>query len=151
MEIVNIGKFIVVGIFVYTTNEGGQSQNDIGQLWQQFYGENVMEQIPNKIDKRIYAVYSDYSGDETAPYEVIIGCAVSSSEQIPEGMKSVTVEGGRYQSMNSTTTNAQQFVMEAWQKIWTTQMDRTFQADFEVYELTETPGTLDISVNVGVK
>ena len=151
MEIVNIGKFIVVGIFVYTTNEGGQSQKDIGQLWQQFYGENVMEQIPNKIDKRIYAVYSDYSGDETAPYEVIIGCAVSSSEQIPEGMKSVTVEGGRYQSMNSTTTNAQQFVMEAWQKIWTTQMDRTFQADFEVYELTETPGTLDISVNVGVK
>ena len=141
----------MVGIFVYTTNEGGQSQNDIGQLWQQFYGENVMEQIPNKIDKRIYAVYSDYSGDETAPYEVIIGCAVSSSEQIPEGMKSVTVEGGRYQSMNSTTTNAQQFVMEAWQKIWTTQMDRTFQADFEVYELTETPGTLDISVNVGVK
>jgi len=151
MEIVNIGKFIVVGIFVYTTNEAGQSQNDIGQLWQQFYGENVMEQIPNKIDNRIYAVYTDYSGDETAPYEVIIGCAVSSSEEIPEGMKSVTVEGGRYQSMNSTTTNAQQFVMEAWQKIWTTQMDRTFQADFEVYELTETPGTLDISVNVGVK
>ena len=42
-EITNRGEFHIIGIAIRTTNENGQSQKDIGELWQKFSGSNIIE------------------------------------------------------------------------------------------------------------
>lgn len=72
-----IEKFSVIGISVRTTNENGQSAKDIEALWGKFWGEEIQNQIPNKINDDIYAVYTDYETDFNGPYTLIIGLTVS--------------------------------------------------------------------------
>ena len=57
--------FKIIGISVRTTNENGQSSKDIPFLWNKFFEENILEQIPNKIGKDIYCVYTDFRKDFT--------------------------------------------------------------------------------------
>jgi predicted transcriptional regulator YdeE len=45
---IELAEFKVIGISVRTTNENGQSQNDIGNLWAKLMGQNLIEQIPIK-------------------------------------------------------------------------------------------------------
>ena len=59
-----------------TTNEGGQSSIECGNLWQKFETENFAERIPDKLSDEVYAVYFDYEGDYTKPYSYFIGCKV---------------------------------------------------------------------------
>ena len=51
-----------------------------------FFKENISSKIPNKINGDILALYTDYEGDYTKPYSWILGCEVSSLEQVPEGL-----------------------------------------------------------------
>lgn len=52
-----------------------------------FFKENIPSQIPNKINGDILALYTDYEGDHTKPYSWVLGCEVSSLEQVPEGLR----------------------------------------------------------------
>ena len=78
--------FKIIGISVRTTNQYNQAQQDLGQLWGQFFSENVMEKIPNKISTEILSIYTDYKSDFTEDYTTIIGVKVSTLEEIPEGL-----------------------------------------------------------------
>ena len=80
--------FYVVGISVRTTNKNQQAAKDIPVLQQRFMSENIAEQIPNKLSKEVYAVYTDYESDYTKPYTTIIGCKVSEIGNIQEGFVS---------------------------------------------------------------
>jgi predicted transcriptional regulator YdeE len=84
----------VIGIEVRTTNENEQAAKDIPVLWEKFMKENVLNNIPNKIDNTIYSIYTEYEKDHTKPYTTLLGCKVESLENIPEGMagKSLMVE-----------------------------------------------------------
>ena len=96
MQRVTIKPFQVIGITVNTTNENGQSAQDIGQLWETFMSEGIAEKIPNKIDQSILSIYTNYEGDHTQPYDTILGCKVSSLQEIPEGMVGQSFNGGTY-------------------------------------------------------
>ena len=52
--------FKIIGISTRTTNENNQSQQDLGKLWGQFFADNIIAKIPNKISNHILAVYTDY-------------------------------------------------------------------------------------------
>ncbi|MDR6300813.1 putative transcriptional regulator YdeE [Mesonia maritima] len=52
----HIENFKIIGIETETTNENGKSAEDLGKLWEQFYGENVPNKIPNKISDEIYSI-----------------------------------------------------------------------------------------------
>jgi predicted transcriptional regulator YdeE len=76
MNRINISEFKLIGLQLdkKTSNEGGQSGIDCGNLWQKFEKENFAELIPNKLGDEIYAVYFDYEGDDTKPFSYFIGC-----------------------------------------------------------------------------
>ncbi len=80
MNKTNIETFTVIGIAVRTTNKNGQSAKDIGALWNKFMSEDILSQIPNKIDNTIYSIYTEYEGDYTQPYTTILGCKVKSKD-----------------------------------------------------------------------
>ena len=91
-----IEKFSVIGISVRTTNENGQSAKDIEALWGKFWGEEIQNQIPNKINDDIYAVYTDYETDFNGPYTLIIGLTVNTLENIPEDFVGITIKKNTY-------------------------------------------------------
>ena len=93
---IELDAFTIVGIAVRTTNQHGQSQVDIGQLWQKFIQEKTIDKIPHKISSEIYCVYTDYESDFNGPYTTIIGCRVSSSTTVTGEFTRKEIAGGKY-------------------------------------------------------
>ncbi len=91
MTTATLGAFHVIGIFVRTTNVNNKALKDIGDLFGNFVRQNIIEKIPNKMTEDIYCVYTDYETDFNGPYTTIIGCKVSSLNDIPTGLIGKTI------------------------------------------------------------
>ncbi len=128
-----IEKFFVIGIAVRTTNENGQAEKDIPALWNDFMTNGIADKIPNKIDNSILCIYTDYEKDYTKPYTTILGCKVPDLQIIPEGMVGKTFETADYTKINAKGNILQGMVFSEWIKIWNSDLDRAYTADFEVY------------------
>jgi len=102
----NIESFYVIGIAVRTSNENGQAAQDIPALWNRFMSDNMMAQIPNKTDGAVYCIYTDYQKDHTKPYTTIIGCKVSTLDEVPKGMIGKTIEGGSFHRRELSQANS---------------------------------------------
>jgi predicted transcriptional regulator YdeE len=146
-----IEQFYIIGITIRTTNENGQSGTDIPFLWHTFMSENIAAQIPNKTDDAIYSVYTDYELDHTRPYTTLLGCRVSSLDQIPEGLTGKTVQGGKYATITAKGNLNDNIVFNEWQKIWNADIPRTFKADFEVYgPKAQNPADAEVDIFLSV-
>ncbi|MEE9364128.1 MAG: GyrI-like domain-containing protein [Cellulophaga sp.] len=147
MKNTTISPFSIVGISIRTTNENGQAATDIGALWNKFMSEGLVDEISNKIDHTIYAVYLDYEGDHTKPYTTLLGCKVKNTDIIPEEMIAKTFEGGNYTKFISKGDVTKGHVYQQWQKIWEMNLPRAFTADFEVYgEKAQDPTNAEVEI-----
>jgi predicted transcriptional regulator YdeE len=147
-----IESFNIIGISVRTTNENNKAMQDIGQLWGRFMSEDVHAKIPNKADDTIYSVYTEYEKDYTGPYTTILGCRVSSLENIPDGMVSVGIGGGAYKQYITKGNLMQGIVGQQWMKIWNDTIDRRYTSDFEVYgEKASNPQDAEVEIYVAIK
>jgi len=152
MQKVNIQAFDIIGIAVRTTNENGKSAEDIGALWQKFMSEGIADKIPNKVDGSIFSIYTNYEGDHTQPYDTILGCKVTSLEEIPEGMIAQSFGGGSYGKFVSKGDLNKGVVFGTWNEIWEQKLDRVFTADFEIYgERAQNPSDAEVDVLVALK
>ncbi len=152
MQKVKIEPFKVIGIAVRTTNENGQSGQDIGQLWGKFMGEGIAEKIPNKIDANVFSIYTNYQGDHTEPYDTILGCKVSSLDDVPAGMVGQAFDGGTYGKFVSKGDLTKGVVFGTWSEIWQKDLDRVFTADFEIYgERAQNPTDAEVDVLIALK
>lgn len=133
MQTVKINPFQIIGISVRTTNENGQAALDIGSLWEKFMTEGISEKIPNKLSEEIFSIYTNYESDHTKPYDTILGCKVSSLENIPEGMVGQAFDGGTFAKFISKGDATKGVVYQSWLSIWDTDLDRLYTSDFEVY------------------
>ncbi len=127
-----IKGFDVVGVSIVTTNEDGKATDDINALWERFFKESVGQNVTNKIDDVIYAVYSDYEGDHEKPYRVTIGYKTQGSEKTPDSMHLVHVEPGDYGIMSAQGAQPQSLI-DTWTAIWSSDLNRSYKTDFEVY------------------
>ena len=133
MQKVNVESFKVIGIAVRTSNQNGENARDIGHLWHRFMSEGIMEKIPNKISQEVLSIYTNYEGDHTQPYDTILGCKVSSLEDVPIGMVGQSFEGGNYVQFIAKGDLTKGAVYQTWSEIWETDLKRDFTADFEIY------------------
>lgn len=151
METVKKEAFKIIGIKVRTTNENGQAANDIGMLWQKFISENTASKIPNKIDHSIFSIYTNYQKDHTEPYDVILGCRVSSLDEIPKEMIGQTFEKGNYAQFTAKGDLSKGVVYQAWTEIWNKNLNRTYSADFEIYgEKAQNPEDAEVDIFIAV-
>ena len=152
MNNVKIEPFKVIGIAVRTTNENNQAAQDIPVLWEKLMKENIVENIPNKIDNAIYSIYTDYEKDHTKPYTTLLGCKVENLDIIPEGMIGKSFEGGNYVKFTPKGNLAEDLVINEWIKIWNMDLERIFTADFEVYgEKAQNPSDAEVDILIAVK
>ena len=144
--------FDIIGIAVRTTNENGQAGQDIPALWNKFMSEGIAAKIPNKIDDSIYCIYTEYEKDHTKPYTTILGCKVENLNNIPADMIGKSFGEATYNQYLAKGNLSEGVVFEAWTKIWNSDLDRTFTADFEVYGAkAQNPTEAEVEIFIGVK
>lgn len=147
-----IQRFSIIGIAVRTTNENGQAGQDIPALWNRFITEKILEQIPNKIDHSLYCIYTDYEKDHTKPYTTILGCKVSHLDTVPTGMVGKTFEEATYTKFVAKGNLLQAVVFNEWTKIWNSELNRAFTADFEIYgEKAQNLENAEVDIFVALK
>ncbi|MFP3834150.1 GyrI-like domain-containing protein [Chryseobacterium sp. SIMBA_028] len=152
MNNVKVEPFKVIGIAVRTTNENNQAAKDIPVLWEQLMKENIVENIPNKIDNAVYSIYTDYEKDHTKPYTTILGCKVASLDHVPEGMVGKSFDGGDYVKFTPKGNLAENLVINEWIKIWNMDLGRTFTADFEIYgEKAMNPEDAEVDIFIAIQ
>lgn len=148
----SLPSFYVVGISVRTTNENGQSNQDLQTLWKRFFPEGILDKIPNKVDSNIYCVYTDYEKDHTKPYTTILGCKVTDLKNIPEGMVGKEVPASSYAAFLAKGDIHKGMVYQMWDTIWKTHLNRKYTADFEVYdERSMNPDKAEVEIFVAVQ
>lgn len=126
-EIVQLGQKTIVGVSGITGNHDPRVSEVIGGLWQQLYQEGVSARIEHKANGYAIGLYSDYADDK---YCVTVGHEVTAP-----GTDELTVKvipAGNYArfSIRGHIVGA---VVDAWNAIWTMDLDRSFTGDFEEY------------------
>lgn len=137
----------IIGIALRTTNKNGESAKDILQFWQKFVQDGVLSRIPNKKGTDVFCLYTDYEHDYMSSYTVILGCEVENFEIIPEGMVSKTIIKSKYAVFKASGPEK---VFSTWNKIWQTNLKRSYKTDFEVYKnaFLESNPAVDIFVGI---
>ncbi|MES2132895.1 MAG: GyrI-like domain-containing protein [Bacteroidota bacterium] len=152
MNRTTLETFKIVGLSVRTTNENGQAATDIPALWSRFFAEEISSKITHKLSDDMYCMYTDYEKDHTKPYTTILGYKVDSGASVPEGLTAKTVEAHTYDVIPAKGKMSEGFVFQAWQKIWNSDMNRTYTADFEVYgSKAWDPENAEIEIYIAVK
>jgi len=137
-EIINLDEIKVNGIKMKTSN--ANAQIDIPKI----------SKIPVKLSEDVLSVYTDYEGDYTKPYTLIIGCRVKSFGEIPEGMVSKTISTAKY-AVFKAEGELPQSVVNVWQFIWTSDLKRTYDADFDLYKSNGEGDPPEVEVYVGIE
>jgi predicted transcriptional regulator YdeE len=143
-----MGKKYFIGIAVHTSNERFQIEGV--PLWERFYDEHCADKIPNRVDQALMAIYTDYEGDYTQPYTFMIGCEVSSLEEIPEDMVGIEIPSANY-AVFVTQGPFPQCVIDTWQTIWNSDLNRTYAFDFEIYGADFHPQTNQVKIAIGIE
>ncbi|MBO9683529.1 MAG: AraC family transcriptional regulator [Flavisolibacter sp.] len=126
-------KLIGLALNGKTTNANGQANIDCGNLWQEFEKGKYAERIPNKLTGEVLAVYHQYEGDHTKPYSYFIGCKVASDTEVPQGLETLTIAAGNYQTIDAKG-KMPDCIINTWKKIWDSNIPRSYTMDFEVYD-----------------
>jgi predicted transcriptional regulator YdeE len=157
-RIVNEAQFRIIGSSVRTSNAQEMAgAGHIARLWKRFVAENLLAQIPDKLDGAILAVYTDYANDQDGEYTLIVGARVKGEAKPPQGMVVKNVPVGRYAMFTSGKGPVEKIVFETWQRIWSTARpemggDRAYVADFEVYDQrAANPRDAQVDVYVGIR
>ena len=126
--------FKIIGISTRTTNKDNQSQQDLINLWGQFYAQNIFDKIPNKVSDNVLSIYTDYKSDFTDEYTTIIGVPVSTLDEIPAELVGREFSADNFQKFvaKGEMPNA---VVNTWLDIWRKdeELNRKYLYDFEVY------------------
>lgn len=134
MNTQKINEFTIVGIKTRTQNDG-RAASDIPALWNKLMSENLIAKITNRVDDAIYCLYTEYEGDHTMPYSVVLGCKVSDSENVPDGMIQLKVpESNTAKFLAKGKIEHGEAVVATWMDIWKSGLDRAFTTDYEVYD-----------------
>lgn len=145
-------EFDVIGISVRTSNEAGRAAIDIPALWQRFMAEGIADKIPNKTDASLYCIYTDYEKDHTRPYTTVLGCRVTRTDEVPQGMVHVRLGGGSYAKRLAKGNLMQGVVFTAWTEIWNSDLERRYTSDFEVYgPKAQNPEDAEVEIFVAVR
>jgi len=144
-------KLIGLALKTKTSNEMGQSAIDCGNLWQEFENENYVGKIPDKLSNEILAVYHQYEGDHTRPFSYFIGCKVNANAKVPKGLDSLIIPKGSYLKI-SIKGKMPDCVANTWKEIWSSNIPRAYQSDFEVYdERSKDWGNAEVDIYLSIK
>lgn len=152
----HVDSFTVVGIQTRTSNaREATSDALIPGMWTRFTNENLLSQIPKRVDSRIVALYTDYDNDKDGPYTYVLGAKVSSAKDVPPGMTWRPVESGNYAMFTAQGGAPAKMVVDLWKRIWSLEkpgsLHRAYKTDFEVHYGPSDPAQARVDVYIGLQ
>jgi len=130
-------KFFV-GLELRTNNQ--ECSSTMPAHKERFFNEDILAKIPNKVGNALIALYTDYEGDYTKPYSWILGCEVSSLDDVPAGLVAKVIPESKY-AVFTTHGEFPKGLIETWQHIWNSGLCRSYTSDFEMYSADFNPKT----------
>ncbi|MDQ5891115.1 MAG: hypothetical protein QG604_989 [Candidatus Dependentiae bacterium] len=141
---IELPKKIVVGISARTSNAieaDWQSGNaKIFPCVKRYFQEQLANQIENRTNPGVtLCAYTNYESDHAGDYTYFIGEEVSSAENLPKGLETITIPGQTYVKFTTAPGDMPAVIRDAWLAIWDmNEKDfggkRSYGADFEVYD-----------------
>lgn len=155
-----LSEIKLIGISTRTNNknEMDPSLAKISPTVQQFF----LHDMPNKLVNRkkpgiTYCAYTDYESDFTGDYTYFIGEEVTSFENIPEGLTTLTIPAQTYTRLTTEAGPMPDVLIKTWHNIWLMAPEdfggtRTYRTDFELYdERASDPQNTVIDIYIGIK
>lgn len=143
----------IIGIATRTTHKNNQYKDDIPKLWERFFSENIIERIPSKKSSEIISLYTDYKSDFADEYTTIIGMAVNSLEEIPEGLTGREFKPEHFQKFIAKG-EMPKAVIDVWSHIWEHDqyLNRKYSYDFEIYDERSRNGeNSEVEIYISIK
>lgn len=155
-QISNETAFNIIGINIRTTNQAAFEQSSIQKLWKDFFTNDILSKIPNKIDDAIIALYYNYESDKDGAYSLLIGARVSSITKIPKGLTAQHVPAQKTNIFIAQQGSLSNIVLDLWKKIWTQEddksLERSYFFDYELYdERCQNPKKATMAIHIGIK
>ncbi len=133
MEVTNLPEIKLAGLQIRTSNqkEMDPELQQIGSLWQRFYGELTNS---GEIPECSYGVYSNYESDQHGEYDLTV--AKTGTFNGEESIE-ITIPSGKYLKFEKEGPLPDS-ALQLWQEIWnyfenSKDYKRTFICDFEEY------------------
>jgi predicted transcriptional regulator YdeE len=149
--------FDVIGISARTTNAAEATGNGaIPKQWQRLFMENLLSQIPDRLDQSIIAVYTNYASDANGEYTYVLGAKVKPGTKAPNGMVAVSIPAGKYLEFVTAKGPGAEVLPPAWMQIYGYFQThptpaRAFKSDYEVYSTPSDPNAVQAHILIGLK
>lgn len=149
--------FNFIGIKTRTSNSEEMSgSGKIAALWNKFFSEQLLNQIPGRLDQNIIAIYCDYESDANAPYSLVIGAKVAIGSQPPPGMELLSIPSEKYFQITTRQGEMPEVIIEAWKEVWQltgkSQLKRKYSYDLEVYsERAANPKAAEVDLFIAIE
>ncbi len=144
----SLDEIKVIGIEARTSND--TATDEIPELWKKFFGEGIKDKIPNKISSDILSLYTDYESDYTKPYTIVICCKVKDFSDVPESMVSKIIPASKF-AVFTAKGKMPDALVKTWQNIWSSDLERTYTGDFDVYTEKYSSDEPEADVYVAIK
>lgn len=122
-----------VGVSIKTTYENGQYKDDIKTIWNYFFEKDISSLVKNKLDKRIYAVYSDYGGKHDNYFRVTIGYKTSANAKVYKGLNKILIPAKRFAAL-STKEKGKNAINNLWDKVIDSDLNENREYSIEIYD-----------------
>ncbi len=141
-ELLKQEEILLVGIKVRTSNKA-ELDPHAGKIFgcvQKYFHGNLAEQILNRTHPgTTFCAYTEYESDHTGEYTYFIGEGVSSFDEIPEGLETLTIPAQTYVKFTNGPGSMPDVLRKPWEKIWEMSNEelggsRAFHTDFEIYD-----------------
>jgi predicted transcriptional regulator YdeE len=134
----HVDSLKVAGISVRTSNAREMTADaEIPKLWQRLSTENFLAQIPNRVDDRVIALYTDYENGKDGMYTYVLGAKVSSRKNLPAEFVAREIASGQYAMFTEQGGPPPQMTVDLWKRIWSLEkpgvLDRAYKTDYEVH------------------
>lgn len=141
---------VIAGLSIHTSND--KAFKDIPAHWSRFFSEQMLAQIPDRINDEVYAVYTEFdripeNSTDVANlgYTFVIGAAVSSTSRLKAPLVSTVIPAAKRAVFPVQPAQPDE-VGGQWQKIWQMQdLPRIFAPDYEHYAAS---GAINILVSI---
>lgn len=132
-EIVEKNSLYILGFSLKTSFTNDQVEKDVEKLWKYFEEDFDAQLFHSRADDKMYMVMFNYEENESGNFEILLGYNVKNPHsKLKSKYASAKIPKGKYFHKIIDGTSEED-VAEAWNEIFTSEIKRSFEHDFEVY------------------